>query len=44
MLANVAGADCAEQRVRDGVRKNVSIRVSLQSAWVCDFDSAQNEF
>ena len=39
MLANVAGADRAEQRVGDRVRENVGVRVSLQSASVRDLDS-----
>src|SRR4029077_18640136 len=44
MLANVAGADRAEQRVGDRVREDVGVRVSLQSARVRDLDAAQYQF
>ena len=43
MLANVTGADCAEQCVRNCMGEDVGIRVAGQAARVRDFDPAENE-
>ena len=44
MLADVARADRAEQRVRDRVRENVCVGMTFQSAWVRDLHAAENQF
>ena len=44
MLSNVAGAECAEDGVGDGVGKDVSIGMSFKSAVVRNFDTAENKF
>jgi hypothetical protein len=44
MLADIACANCAEQRIRDSVRQNVRVRVSFESARVRNLNTAQNKF
>ena len=43
MLADIAGADRAQQSVRNCVRQDVGIGMSFQTARVRDFDSAENQ-
>jgi hypothetical protein len=44
MFPNVAGAECAEDGIGDGVGKNVSIGMSFQSAVMRNLDAAENKF
>src|SRR5262249_62284412 len=44
MFSDVAGAECAEDGVGDGVGKNVSIGMSFKSAMVRNLDAAKNKF
>ena len=41
--ANIRRGDCAEQRVCNGMQKNVSVRVAAQTFGVCQRDSANLE-
>src|SRR5439155_25104103 len=43
MLADIAGADRAQQCICDGVRQDVRIRMSFQSARVGNLDAAKNQ-
>jgi hypothetical protein len=43
MLPDVTGADGAEHRVCNRMRKNVSVRMSLQAAWIRNWDPAENQ-
>jgi len=44
MAANVAHAQSAEDRVGDGVRKDIGIGVAFQSALVWNLDATKNQF
>src|SRR6185312_5835057 len=44
MLTDIAGTDRAQQCVRDGVRQDVSIGMSFQSARVRNLDAAKDQF
>src|SRR5205823_10167175 len=44
MLADVSSADRTEQRVRDRMRQNIRVRVSVQPVRVWNLDAAQNQF
>ena len=43
MLPDIACPDGAKQRIRDGVRQNICVRVTFQPARVRDLDAAQNQ-
>src|ERR1700746_3074082 len=44
MLADIAGADRAQQRICDGVSHDVRVGMSCQSARVRDLDAAKDQF
>ena len=43
MLADIAGADCAQHRVGDRMREDIGIGMSFEAARVRDRDSAKNQ-
>ena len=43
MLADVAHAGCAEQRVDQGVREDVGVGVAVEAAVVLDLDTPDHE-
>ena len=44
MLADIAGADRAQQCIGDGVRQDVCVGMSFQSARVRNLDAAKDQF
>src|SRR3989304_6335270 len=42
-LSDITQATRAEQRVRDGMTQNISVRMSDQSLFMPDLDAAQNQ-
>ena len=42
MFSDVAGTERAEDGVGNGVGKNISIGMPFQTAFVCNFDAAEN--
>jgi hypothetical protein len=44
MFSDVAGGECAEDGIGDGVGKNVSIGVSFQSLVMQNLNAAENKF
>ena len=44
MMTDVAFAHCSKKGVRNGMREDVGIRMSIESAIVRNFHSAQNQF
>ena len=42
MLADIAGADCAQQRVGQGVKTDIGVRMADKALVVCDPDAANH--
>jgi len=43
-MPDVAFVNCAEQRIGDGMAKNVRIGMAFQSAVIRNLDTPENEF